>query len=76
MTSRVRISTVKSATANVIAIGLSSNEIAERPHLSPLTAKTHVDRAMTKLDARNWAQLVVIAYQAGLVRPGDLAPPQ
>jgi DNA-binding CsgD family transcriptional regulator len=42
--------------------------------VSPLTAKTHVNRAMTKLGVRDRAQLVVIAYQSGLVRPGDLPP--
>ncbi|MBL1067985.1 response regulator transcription factor [Streptomyces sp. 7-21] len=52
------------------ALGLSNQEIAERLHVTPLTAKTHVNRAMTKLGARDRAQLVVIAYQSGLVRPG------
>jgi DNA-binding NarL/FixJ family response regulator len=55
----------------LVAHGLSNDQIAERLHLSPLTAKTHVNRAMTKLGARDRAQLVVIAYQNGLVRPGD-----
>lgn len=55
----------------LVAVGLSNDEIAERLYLSPLTAKTHVNRAMTKLGARDRAQLVVIAYQSGLVRPGD-----
>jgi DNA-binding NarL/FixJ family response regulator len=54
--------------------GLSNEDIADRLHLSPLTAKTHVNRAMTKLAARDRAQLVVIAYQNGLVRPGDTPP--
>jgi DNA-binding NarL/FixJ family response regulator len=54
------------------AEGCSNTEIAERLHVSPLTARTHIHRAMTKLDARDRAQLVVIAYQSGLVRP---APP-
>jgi DNA-binding NarL/FixJ family response regulator len=53
------------------AKGLSNDDIAARLYLSPLTAKTHVNRAMTKLGARDRAQLVVIAYQAGLVRAGD-----
>jgi DNA-binding NarL/FixJ family response regulator len=56
----------------LVAGGLSNDEIAERLYVSPLTAKTHVNRAMTKLGARDRAQLVVIAYQSGLVRPGDL----
>jgi DNA-binding NarL/FixJ family response regulator len=55
----------------LVAHGLSNDQIAERLHLSPLTAKTHVNRAMSKLGARDRAQLVVIAYQNGLVRPGD-----
>jgi DNA-binding NarL/FixJ family response regulator len=50
--------------------GLSNDEIAERLVVSPLTAKTHVSRAMVKLGARDRAQLVVIAYESGLVRPG------
>ncbi len=54
------------------AHGLSNDEIAERAFLSPLTVKTHLNRAMMKLDARDRAQLVVLAYRTGLVRPGDL----
>ena len=50
------------------ARGLSNQEIAERLVVSPLTVRTHVHRAMTKLGARDRAQLVVIAYQEGLVR--------
>jgi len=53
------------------AHGLSNDEIAERAFLSPLTVKTHLNRAMTKLHARDRAQLVVTAYRTGLVRPGD-----
>lgn len=53
------------------AHGLSNDEIAERAFLSPLTVKTHLNRAMMKLGARDRAQLVVLAYQTGLVRPGD-----
>jgi DNA-binding NarL/FixJ family response regulator len=53
----------------LVAQGLSNDEIAARLYLSPLTAKTHVNRAMTKLGARDRAQLVVLAYRAGLVRP-------
>ncbi|MYW00539.1 response regulator transcription factor, partial [Streptomyces sp. SID3343] len=52
------------------ALGLSNHDIAERLHVTPLTAKTHVNRSMTKLGARDRAQLVVIAYQTGLVKPG------
>jgi DNA-binding NarL/FixJ family response regulator len=51
----------------LVAHGLSNDEIAERMVLSPMTAKTHVSRAMTKLGARDRAQLVVFAYQSGLV---------
>ncbi|UMG94000.1 response regulator transcription factor [Nocardioides sp. TF02-7] len=51
----------------LVAHGLSNDEIAERMVLSPMTAKTHVSRAMTKLGARDRAQLVVLAYQSGLV---------
>ncbi len=49
------------------ARGLSNEDIAGRLHLSPLTAKTHVNRAMMKLNVRDRAQLVVLAYQTGLV---------
>ena len=55
----------------LVAYGLSNDEIAERLHLSPLTVKTHINRAMSKLGVRDRAQLVVIAYQSGLVRPGE-----
>jgi DNA-binding NarL/FixJ family response regulator len=54
----------------LVADGLSNAEIARRLYLSPATAKTHVSRAMIKLRARDRAQLVVIAYESGLVRPG------
>jgi len=50
----------------LVADGLSNAEIAERLYISPLTAKTHVNRASMKLGARDRAQLVVIAYQTGL----------
>ena len=56
----------------LVAEGLTNDEIAERLFVSPATAKTHVNRAMTKLGARDRAQLVVAAYQSGLVRPGWL----
>ncbi len=52
----------------LVATGISNDEIALRLHLSPLTAKTHVNRAMMKLNARDRAQLVVLAYQTGLVQ--------
>lgn len=52
-----------------VAGGHSNDEIAERLVVSPLTVKTHVNRAMAKLGARDRAQLVVIAYESGLVRP-------
>jgi DNA-binding NarL/FixJ family response regulator len=54
----------------LVAQGLSNEEIAGRLYLSPLTTKTHVSRIMTKLAARDRAQLVVIAYESGLVVPG------
>jgi DNA-binding NarL/FixJ family response regulator len=54
------------------AEGATNSKIAERLFLSPLTVRTHIQRAMTKLHARDRAQLVVIAYQTGLVQP---APP-
>ena len=56
----------------LVAAGLSNDEIGERLYVSPLTAKTHVNRAMMKLGARDRAQLVVLAYRSGLVSPGDL----
>ncbi|MDH2388770.1 response regulator transcription factor [Streptomyces sp. HNM0663] len=52
-----------------VAAGLSNDEIGERLEVSPLTVKTHVNRAMAKLGARDRAQLVVTAYESGLVRP-------
>jgi DNA-binding NarL/FixJ family response regulator len=54
----------------LVATGLSNDEIAERLYLSPLTVKTHVNRAMMKLGARDRAQLVVLAYEGGLVQVG------
>jgi DNA-binding NarL/FixJ family response regulator len=54
----------------LVAQGLSNDEIAVRLYLSPLTTKTHVSHIMTKLRARDRAQLVVIAYESGLVVPG------
>ena len=55
----------------LVAEGLSNDEIAARLFLSPLTSKTHVSRIMTKLNARDRAQLVVLAYESGLVTPGS-----
>jgi DNA-binding NarL/FixJ family response regulator len=57
----------------LVAGGLTNEEIAERLFMSPATARTHVSRAMSKLGARDRAQLVVLAYETGLVRPGWLA---
>jgi DNA-binding NarL/FixJ family response regulator len=54
----------------LVAGGLTNDEIAGQLFLSPATARTHVSRVITKLGARDRAQLVVIAYEAGLVRPG------
>jgi DNA-binding NarL/FixJ family response regulator len=54
----------------LVAEGLSNDDIALRLVLSPQTVKTHINRTMVKLAAHDRAQLVVIAYQTGLVRPG------
>jgi DNA-binding NarL/FixJ family response regulator len=54
----------------LVAAGLSNAEIAERLFVTQGTAKTHANRAMMKLGARDRAQLVVIAYETGLVQPG------
>jgi DNA-binding NarL/FixJ family response regulator len=54
----------------LVGLGLTNDEIAERLVLSPLTAKTHVSRIMSKLHARDRVQLVVVAYESGLVTPG------
>ncbi|WP_326752659.1 response regulator transcription factor [Streptomyces hirsutus] len=54
----------------LVARGLNNTEIAEALGLSPLTAKTHVSRIMGKLAARDRAQLVIVAYESGLVAPG------
>ena len=54
----------------LVALGMSNDEIAAELVISAVTAKTHVNRAMTKLDVRDRAQLVVLAYQCGVVIPG------
>jgi DNA-binding NarL/FixJ family response regulator len=54
---------------SLVALGLNNHEIADELVISPATARTHVSRAMIKAGARDRAQLVVVAYQAGLVRP-------
>ncbi|CAM5659423.1 response regulator [Streptomyces purpurascens] len=56
-------------TVALVARGLSNDAIADRLVISPLTAKTHINRAMAKLHARDRAQLVVLAYESGLVTP-------
>ena len=55
----------------LVAQGLSNDQIADRMVISPLTAKTHINRAMVKVHARDRAQLVVLAYETGLVTPGN-----
>ncbi|MFJ4539690.1 response regulator [Streptomyces tibetensis] len=55
----------------LVATGLSNDEIAERLFVTPVTVKTHANRAMAKLGARDRAQLVVMAYESGLVRAGE-----
>ncbi|MFC7218783.1 response regulator [Streptomyces polyrhachis] len=58
----------------LVARGLNNTEIAEALGLSPLTAKTHVSRIMGKLNLRDRAQLVVVAYESGLITPGTGRP--
>lgn len=55
----------------LVALGLSNEQIAQWLYISPTTAKTHVNRTMMKLGARDRAQLVIIAYETGVVRPGS-----
>ncbi|MET9685436.1 response regulator transcription factor [Streptomyces coeruleorubidus] len=65
----------ESQVLGLVAVGLSNDAIGQWLHVSPWTAKTHVNRIMTKLGARDRAQLVVIAYQSGFVGPstrGDI----
>ncbi|MFG3498144.1 response regulator [Streptomyces sp. NPDC047928] len=57
----------------LVGAGLSNDEIARRLVLSPATAKTHVSRIMTKLGVRDRAQLVILAYESGMITPGWLA---
>ncbi|SMC76736.1 response regulator [Lentzea albidocapillata] len=67
--SLTHLTTREREAVTLVARGLSNDEIAASMVISPLTAKTHVNRAMTKLHARDRAQLVVIAYESGLVVP-------
>ena len=55
---------------NLVARGSTNHEIAEALYLSPLTVKTHVSNVLRKLGARDRVQAVIVAYEAGLVRPG------
>jgi DNA-binding NarL/FixJ family response regulator len=67
------LSTLTSREREVLALvarGRSNAELAGELSMSPATAKTHVSRLLTKLDARDRAQLVVIAYETGLAVPG------
>jgi DNA-binding NarL/FixJ family response regulator len=54
----------------LVGSGMSNDEIADELTISPATAKTHVSRVMSKLEARDRAQLVVVAYESGIVQPG------
>jgi DNA-binding NarL/FixJ family response regulator len=72
-TARVDLAALTDREREVMALvgaGLSNEEIADRLVVSPATARTHVSRAMVKLGARDRAQLVVFAYESGLVSPG------
>lgn len=68
----VRLTDREREVVALVGTGLANHEIAARLGVSPATTKTHVSRAMIKLAARDRAQLVVFAYEAGLVRPGWL----
>jgi DNA-binding NarL/FixJ family response regulator len=59
----------------LVALGLTNHEIAERLVVSPATAKTHVSRSMVKLQVRDRAKLVALAYQTGFAQPGIAQPP-
>jgi len=65
-----RLTERESEVLRLVAQGLSNAEIADRLYISMFTAKTHVSRILTKLDARDRAQLVMLAYEAGLAIPG------
>jgi DNA-binding NarL/FixJ family response regulator len=67
-----QLTTREREAVTLVAQGLSNDEIAAHMVISPVTAKTHVNRAMTKLHARDRAQLVILAYESGLVAPRDL----
>ncbi|WP_089299037.1 response regulator [Actinoplanes regularis] len=59
----------------LVASGLSNDAIAGHLVISPLTVKTHITRAIAKLDVRDRVQLVILAYETGLVRPGETGTP-
>ena len=58
----------------LVGLGLANDDIARKLFISPATAKTHVNRTMMKLHARDRAQLVIAAYESGLITPGQQAP--
>jgi DNA-binding NarL/FixJ family response regulator len=64
-----RLTTREREAVTLVAQGLSNDDIAAHMVISPMTAKTHVNRAMTKLQTRDRAQLVIVAYESGLVTP-------
>ena len=66
----ISLSVVPGEVLALVGQGLTNEEIGRALFLSPLTAKTHVSRIMSKLAARDRVQLVVVAYETGLVRPG------
>lgn len=68
-----RVTTREKEVLELVGTGKTNAEIADSLVITPLTAKTHVSRIMTKLDVRDRAQLVVLAYETGLVRPGWLS---